>query len=88
MVLILYNEVLINVVFDGTPPLNPTGPPRLIPDNSTGRDGQYTIDLSDAIPEGGSGFVEPNITYDTVTFLFKFEKIYSHVSYRWMVSYY
>ena len=76
-------------MFDGTPPLNPTGPPRLIPDNSTGRDGQYTIDLSDAIPEGGSGFVEPSIIYDTVTFLFKFEEVYSHnVSYRWMVSYY
>ena len=77
-------------MFDGTPPLNPIGPPRLIPDNSTRRAGQYTIDLSDAISVGGSGFMEPDITVtrDTVTFLFKYEEGYSqNVSYNWVVSY-
>ena len=81
-------------MFDGTPPLNPTGPPQLIPDRSIRKAGQYTIDLSDAIiPEGGSGGIdllvrEPNnIATDTVTFLLKFEEVHSYnVSYNWVVS--
>ena len=71
----------------------------MIPDNSTVGAGQYTIDLSNAVPESqnGSGdsvfnltdLVEPrpNFLKDTVAFLFKFEELYSrNVSYKWVVS--
>ena len=76
-------------------PLNPIGPPRLTPDCSTQRAGQLIVDLSDAAPQtqksssdiDGSGEPLVPLSVDPVTFLFKFEELYSHnVSYEWVVS--
>ena len=80
-------------VFEGTPPLNPTGPPQLIPERSIRKAGQYSILLSDAVLERGSGgnaghgSVVPIESVDIVAFLIKFEEVYSHnISYNWVVS--
>ena len=80
-------------VFEGTPPLNPTGPPQLIPERSIRKAGQYSILLSDDVPErgpggnAGHGSVVPIEPVDIVAFLIKFEEVYSHnISYNWVVS--
>ena len=39
----------------GVRPFDPIGPPRLIPDCSTQRAGQFIVDLSDAAPQPREG---------------------------------
>ena len=72
-------------------PLDPIGPPRLIPDRSTGRPGQFIVDLSDAAPQQGEGSGYGGVVNQTdvapVTFLFRFEDMNSsNVFFNWTVS--
>ena len=70
-------------------PLDPIGPPRLIPDRSTGRPGQFIVDLSDAAPRQreGSGEIVDRTDVAPVTFLFRFEDMNSsNVFFNWTVS--
>ena len=67
-------------------PLDPIGPPRLIPDNSTERPGQFIVDLSDAAPQPQDAELVTQTFMPAVTFLFKFQEVDSHnVSYEWLV---
>ena len=69
-------------------PLHPTGPPRLMPDHSTGRAGQYITDLSEAAPQPQDGEVVNRTNISAVTFLFRFEDMNSsNVFFNWTVSY-
>ena len=69
-------------------PLHPTGPPRLMPEHSTGRAGQYITDLSEAAPQPQDGRVVNRTNISTVTFLFRFEDMNSsNVFFNWTVSY-
>ena len=81
---------IIAKYYNGTLPLDPIGPPRLIPDRSTGRPGQFIVDLSDAAPqqrEGESVDRSAISNDDIVTFLFRFEEVNtSNVSFNWTVS--
>jgi hypothetical protein len=68
-------------------PLDPIGPPRLIPDRSTGKTGQFTVDLSDAVPQPREGGVVNRTNISAVTFLFRFEDMNSSdVFFNWTVS--
>lgn len=76
----------------GNRPLDPSGPPVLLPDSSSDRVGQFTVDLTGTLPRkqlptadgvdnGTTAAINP------VTFLFRFEEMTSHnVSYIWQVS--
>ena len=73
---------------NGSLPLHPTGPPRLMPDRSTGRAGQYIVDLSEAAPQPQDGEVVDRTNISAVTFLFRFEDMNSsNVFFNWTVSY-
>ena len=68
-------------------PLDPVGPPRLIPDRSTERAGQFIVDLSDAAPQLREGEVVNRTNISAVTFLFRFEEVNSsNVFFNWTVS--
>ena len=75
------------IEFAGVPPLDPIGPPRLIPDRSTERAGQFIVDLSDAAPKPREGESIDRSAILSVTFLFRFEEVNtSNVSFNWTVS--
>ena len=68
-------------------PLDPIGAPRLIPDRSTVRTGQFIADLSDAAPQPHEGQVVNRTLISAVTFLFRFEDMNSSkVFFNWTVS--
>ena len=72
---------------NGSLPLDPVGPPWLIPDRSTGRPGQFIIDLSDAAPQPRAGELTNRTNIPAVTFLFRFEDINSSSTFfNWTVS--
>ena len=70
-----------------SPPLDPVGPPRLIPDRSTGRAGQFIVDLSDAAPQPLESQAVNRTNISAVTFLFRFVDLNSSVVFfNWTVS--
>ena len=72
---------------NGSLPLDPIGSPRLIPDRSTGRTGQFIVDLSDAAPQPREGEVVNRTNVSAVTFLFRLEDVNSsNVFFNWTVS--
>ena len=71
----------------GPHPPDPIGPPRLIPDRTTGRAGQFIVDLSNAAPQPQEDESIDRSTISSVTFLFRFEEVNtSNVSFNWTVS--
>ena len=64
------------------PPPTPVGPPALIQGDSTG---QFTVDLSDAVPDIQN--VNTISEQQPVVLLFKLEEVHSHdISFVWLVS--
>ena len=67
-------------------PQDPIGPPVLIPEGNTDRVGQFSVDLSMAVPHNTSELINQTLT-SAVTFLFRMEDITSnYVFYNWTVS--
>ena len=67
-------------------PRDPSGPPVLIPERNTDRVGQFSVDLSMAVPHNTSELINQTLT-SAVTFLFRMEDITSNnVFYNWTVS--
>ena len=68
-------------------PLDPVRPPRLIPDHSTVRAGQFIVDLSEAAPQPLESQVVNRTNISAVTFLFRFVDLNSSVVFfNWTVS--
>ena len=83
----IYKSIKLIAALNGTRPLDPVGPPQLIPDRSTGRAGQFIVDLSDAAPQQREGESVHHSAISNVTFLFRFQEMdTSHVSFNWTVS--
>ena len=81
------NYLAIIFVLKGSPPPDPIGPPRLIPDQTMRRPGQFIVDLSDAAPQPREGESIDRSAISSVTFLFRFEEVNtSNVSFNWTVS--
>ena len=70
-----------------SPPPDPVGPPQLNPDRSSGRAGQFIVDLSAAAPQPQEDEVVDRENISAVTFLFRFEDMKSSkVFFNWTVS--
>ena len=70
-----------------SPPPDPVEPPRLIPDRSSGRTGQFIVSLSAAAPQPQEDEIVDRTNVSAVTFLFRFEDMNSSkVFFNWTVS--
>ena len=70
----------------GDLPLDPIGPPVLIPERKYKRAGHFFVDLSTAAPQADMNESINRTVIDAVTFLFRFEDNSSNVFFNWTVS--
>ena len=67
-------------------PLDPIGPPVLIPERKSKRPGHYFVDLSSSAPQSDMNESIDRTAIDAVTFLFRFEDNSSNYFFNWTVS--
>ena len=84
VVAVIYSDEAI----DGDLPLDPEGPPVLIPERTSRRAGHFFVDLRSAAPQPEED-EEVNRTSSAVTFLLRFEEVNStDVFFNWTVSHF
>ena len=82
----LYSLLYLGELPRGDLPLDPIGPPMLLPERKSKRAGHFFVNLSAAAPQPDVDGSIDRTTIDAVTFLFRFEDNSSNVFFNWTVS--